>query len=225
VNDVEDYNAPAGSLTFDAEFRRTVTSVLNTVSCTAYTTNNPTVDINEITDPGMITYGDDPDFTVCSGTIPAGFAGTTGAADGTITYQWRSSITISTDPLTSNVGGGAGQNLPTPPALTADIWYGRRLTSTLNGVACTAFSNIIGLTEDPLPANPTVTPGGVQSFCSNSDEDVTYTITLNVDDDEVEWSFDDFATAPAGSTNATGPQTITVPAPTPKPTGICNDHG
>ncbi|MBL7798702.1 MAG: HYR domain-containing protein, partial [Saprospiraceae bacterium] len=217
VNDVEDYNAPAGSLTFDAEFRRTVTSVLNTVSCTAYTTNNPTVDINEITDPGMITYGDDPDFTVCSGTIPAGFAGTTGAADGTITYQWRSSITISTDPLTSNVGGGAGQNLPTPPALTADIWYGRRLTSTLNGVACTAFSNIIGLTEDPLPANPTVTPGGVQSFCSNSDEDVTYTITLNVDDDEVEWSFDDFATAPAGSTNATGPQTITVPAPTPNP--------
>jgi hypothetical protein len=217
LNDVEDYNAPAGLITEDSEFRRVVTSVLNAVTCTAVTTNNPTIDINEITDPGMIAYADAPDFSVCSGTNPAGFTGTIGGADGTISYQWRSSTSIQVDPLSNNVGGGAGQNLPTPPVLNADIWYGRRITSTLNGVACTAFSNIIGLTEDPLPANPTVTPGGTQSFCTSSDQSVTYTITRNGAGDDVEWSFDDFATPPAGSTASDGIQMIVVPAPTPNP--------
>jgi sarcosine oxidase delta subunit len=219
-NDVEDYNAPAGSILFDAEFQRIVTSVLNGVSCQAITINNPTIDINEITDPGTITYAGDPDFSVCSGTAPLAFTGTAPDVDGTITYQWRSSITIDTPPLSNNVAGGTGQDLLSPPAITNTTHYGRRITSTLNGVSCQDFSNIITITVDPLPANPTVTPAGVQSFCTDAGSvDINYTITIPAGADEVEWSFDNFATV-AGSTITGGVTLITVPAPTANPPGF-----
>jgi len=222
-NDVEDYDAPAGSILFDAEFQRIVYSELNGVSCEAITINNPTIDINEIMDEGMISYTGDPDFNVCAGTTPLPFNGTAAAADGTIAYQWRSSTTTNVPPLSSNVAGGTSQDLTTPPNMPAHpgvLHIARRITSTLNGVSCVAFTNVITLETDPLPVNPTVTPSGVQSFCTDAASvDVNYTITIPMGSDTVEWSFDNFATV-AGSVFASGAVTITVPAPTPNPPGF-----
>jgi parallel beta-helix repeat protein len=219
-NNVEDYNAPAGSITFDAEFQRIVYSELNGVTCEAITINSPTIDINEISDPGTITYAGDPDFSVCSGTTPLAFTGTLPDVDGVISYQWRSSITINTPPLTTNIAGGAGQDLPSPPAITSMTHYGRRVTSTLNGIGCSDYSNIITITVDPLPSSPTVTPSAAQSFCTDAvSVDINYTITIPVNGDKVEWSFDNFSTV-AGSTMVSGPQLISVPAPTPNPPGF-----
>ncbi len=218
TNSVEDYNAPAASIAFDAEFQRKTISVLNGVSCEAISVNYPTVDINEIPDPGTISYAGDPDFDICSLVSLEPFYGTAGAADGAITYQWRSSTTTNVDPLTTNIAGGTGQDLPVPPATTVTTHFGRRITSTLNGVGCKSFSNVITITVNPNPNNPSITPSTAQSFCTSaSSVDVSYTITVGSGGDIVEWSFDDFVTI-AGS--GVGTQIITVPAPTPNPPGF-----
>ena len=146
------YTSPA--LTVDTWFRRAATATDNAVSCTEFS-NEVKVTINAF-DPGTITA----DQTICEGEIPAAFGGSapTGVAGAVYTYQWQSSI----DGVTySNIPGATTITFASG-ALMADTWFTRRVTSTLNGNACTEFTPAIKVTVNNfLPGSIT----GTQTIC------------------------------------------------------------
>ena len=109
------------SLSVDTWFRRTVTSTLNTYSC------------SEMTPPVKVTVNNfDPqsiaaDQWICENGTPAAFTSTTPTGDGTFTYQWQSSLDGTTF---SNITGATSETYAAG-ALMADSWYRRQVTSTL----------------------------------------------------------------------------------------------
>ena len=149
----ETFTPPA--LTADTWYRRSVISTLSGVTCTLVT-NVVRVTVNNLT-PGTIGTAQ----TVCDGDIPAAFTSVAATADGTIAYQWLSSAdNIAFAPI-------AGATLATyaPAAITADTWYKRSVTSTLNGVPCTDESNVIKVTVNNF------IPGSIgsdQTICEGS---------------------------------------------------------
>jgi hypothetical protein len=150
------YNPPAGLL-LTTYYQRIVTSTLNGVACSA-TSNCITVTVNNVTGG---TVGSDQ--TICSGGDPAAFT-ETGAATGSgaLTYQWQSNTT-GCGGVFSNIAGATATTYDPPAGLVQTTYYRRVVTSTLNGVACTAFSNCITVTIN------NVTPGtiaGNQTICS-----------------------------------------------------------
>ncbi len=133
------YDSPA--LSQDTWFQRVDTSTFNTVSCSAIT-NVIEVTVNNIV-PGVIAA----DQIIVSAEDPVAFTETTATvADGTITYQWQSSTVGPMGPFTDIVGA-TGETYDSPP-LTEDTWFQRVDISELNGVSCSATTNVLSITLD-----------------------------------------------------------------------------
>ena len=126
-----------GTLTADAQYRRVTTSTLNTVACTA-TSNVLTVTVNNLT-AGTIAGNQ----TICSSQT-ASFTQTNAATqDGTITYQWESSIDNGANWSTISMATSATY---TSGVLTQTTQFRRKDISTLNSVACNANTNVLTVT-------------------------------------------------------------------------------
>lgn len=139
-------------------FRLQVTSILNGVSCTAFT---PSVPINVYSlIPGVIASSQ----TICVGGDPALLTSTANATStGTsITYQWQQS-TNNTD--WNNIIGATNSTFD-PPVLTTTMYYRRVALGSLAGVViCEAPANTITITVVP---DPTVTAPVSQTICAGS---------------------------------------------------------
>ena len=101
--------------------------------------------MNNVT-PGSIAA----DQTICNGGTPNALTSVAPATgDGTITYQWQNSTDGSSF---ANIPGATNATYA-PGSLTADTWYMRVATSTINGdpVTCSANSNVIKVTVGPDP--------------------------------------------------------------------------
>ncbi len=151
----------AGALLIDTWYRRQVTSTLNGNTCTEATPSIK-VTVNNVT-AGSIGSAQ----TVCEGETPAPLTSVAPTFDGTVSYEWQSS------PDGTSFTPIAGATLETyaPPALFADTWYKRIVTSTLPGSACSRESNVIKITVNNY------TPGSVsadQTICENT-APVTFT--------------------------------------------------
>jgi gliding motility-associated-like protein len=131
------------------------------------TTFTVTVNINLVTPPVI-----SGDTTICSGGDPSAFVNTTAAtASGALTYQWQSS-TSAGGPFT-NIGGATGATYNPPAGLTVTRYYRVIVTSTLNGVACTATSNTITVIVNTVSAG-VITAS--QTICSGGDPNA-FTVT------------------------------------------------
>ena len=149
----ETYSSSA--LTQDTWFHRVVTSTLNGKACTEITASIK-VTVNNFT-PGSISASQ----TICEGDVPAAFTAAAPAGDGVFTYQWQSSADG------SSFGDIAGETGATyaPPALIADTWYKRLVTSTLGANICTEETNTIKITVNNFD------PGSIgsdQTICENT---------------------------------------------------------
>ncbi len=153
------------ALTQTTYYQRIATSTLNTVACTT-TSNKITVTVNTIL-AGTISASQ----TICSGVVPAAFTNTAATAAGTLTYQWQKS----TDNVTfTNISGATSAAYSETAALTQTTYYQRIATSTLNTVACTATSNKITITVNPLP---TAAISGTVTVCQSATTPPAITFT------------------------------------------------
>ena len=180
ITGATDETYSAGALIADTWYRRQVTSTLNGNTCT-----EPTpvikVTVNNVT-AGAI----GSDQIICDGTAPAPLTSVSPTYDGGITYEWQSS----TDGTTFAPVGGANSETYTPPALSADTWYKRIVTSTLNGVLCSKESNIVKITVnnfDPgsISADQTIcegtAPAPILSVTPTGDGIFTYKWFMSTD--------------------------------------------
>ncbi|OWY23447.1 HYR domain-containing protein, partial [Sphingobacteriales bacterium UPWRP_1] len=211
-SNVEDYNPPAG-LTVSTWYRRVDYSALNGLTCSASASGIAKVTVNTV-NAGTITPP--ATITICSGADPDLIIGSTvsNPNGATIAYAWQSSTNAG---ATWSTISGATQKDYNPPAITTTTQYRRRVTFTLNGVACLDYSNSVTFTVNPNPTAPTVsTPANANTSCTTSPVDFSFTITPNGGADKVEWTTDaNFNGAPPANygTGAAGTVTITLPLP------------
>ena len=145
----------AGILTSDTWFRRQVTSTLNGNNCTKVT-NGVRVTVINFT-PGSVSASQ----TICEGDIPVAFASVAPAGDGVFGFQWQSSA----DGATFTDISGATLAAYAPPALVADTWYQRIVTSTLNTISCVKGTNVIKVTVNNFVAGSI---GSDQTICDGT---------------------------------------------------------
>lgn len=153
----ETYNVPSGLLV-TTYFRRKAISSLNGVDCFNYS-NCLTITINNVT-PGSI----GSDQTICTNNPNPFTSIAIGAGSGALAYQWQKSTTDCNSGF-SDISGAIGITYDAPAGLTVTTYYRRRVTSTLNSVACVAYSNCVtvtanGVTAGTIIANRTVCYGG-----------------------------------------------------------------
>ena len=201
------YDAPSG-LTQTTYYRRVTTSTLNAVACTA-NSNCITVTVNNVTG-GTVAA----DQTICSGGDPAAFTQTVASTgSGALTYQWQSNTTSCVAAFT-NIAGATGITYDAPLGLTQTTYYRRVTTSTLNAVACTANSNCVTVTVNPIP-DAVATPAS-QAICSGS-AITTIALTGSVPGTVFNWTRDNTVTvtgiANSGAGNIAGSLTNTTNAP------------
>ncbi|MFZ4401231.1 MAG: Ig-like domain-containing protein, partial [Bacteroidales bacterium] len=158
-------NYTTAALVADTWFRRVVKSTLTGVECTK--TSTPIkVTVNNITSPGSISISQ----TVCESGSPILFISSADATgDGSFTYQWQSS----TDSVIFTNIVGATSTTYQALSMAVDTFYRRVATSTLNGVTCSANSNIIKATVNNL------TPGTIsasQTICDGATASLTGTL-------------------------------------------------
>ncbi|GAB2777818.1 hypothetical protein GCM10010465_25510 [Actinomadura fibrosa] len=148
-------------LTEDRWFRRKATSTLEGVECSA-TTDPVKITVNNITS-GFI----GADQTICEGDDPAPLLARPDEGDGDLSYQWWASTDNS---VWREIPGEEAKNpIFDPGVLTADRWYKRVVTSTLNEVECSAESNVIKITViNFLPGEI----GPDRLICAGDDPDV-----------------------------------------------------
>jgi hypothetical protein len=129
------YDAP-GPITQNTYYQRVVKASANGQDCYAYS-GFVVVFVNNVT--ASVVVGDQ---TLCSTVDPAAFTVVT-PATGTVapTYQWQSSTTDCNGPWNPIVS--ATNAAYDPPAITQTTYYQVVVTSTLNGIACSATSNCI----------------------------------------------------------------------------------
>ncbi|MBP6870406.1 MAG: T9SS type A sorting domain-containing protein [Bacteroidales bacterium] len=148
-----------GILTADAWYRRMASSLLNSVSCEAYSNVVAVIVINF--DPGSIAGSQsscqDEDFLEFTST-----AGATG--DGTLTYQWQLSITGESEGF-SNIQGATAATYD-PGVVSVDTWYRRMTTASLGGTELNEYSNVISISVVSLTAGSI---DNAQTFCSGED--------------------------------------------------------
>ena len=128
------YTSPA--LTTDTYYRRRVTSTLNGTPCLLYT-NSVLVIVNNFV-PGSIAG----DQTICEGTAPIAFTSGPPSGDGAYTYRWQMSL----NGIAFSDISGATSEPYSPPVLSADTWYKRLVTSTLNSNTCILETNVVKVT-------------------------------------------------------------------------------
>jgi gliding motility-associated-like protein len=146
----ETYDPPAGQ-TETRCYRRVETNTCGTV----YSNTTTITIIPEITGNTIAS-----DQTICYNSAPAQLTGPVpGGGSGSFTYRWQISTTGPTGPF-SNIAGATSQNY-SPPALTADTWYRRVVTSS----SCVDISNVVAITVLPAIDNNTISAD--QSICYN----------------------------------------------------------
>lgn len=155
------YNAPAG-LTATRQYRRIPVSLLNSVSCEGTPTATLQVTVQSVPTNGTI----GSDQTICNGGDPALFtSGGAGTGDGSITYQWQSSV--SPFSTWSDIGGATDATYDRPSGLTVTTQYRRQTVSTLNSVACRST----GTTPVQVTVQSSVTQGAIgtaQTICNGA---------------------------------------------------------
>ncbi len=154
-----------GVLAQTTYFRRVATSNLSGLDCSV-TSNISSVYVNQFSNDAThevrMWYGSTGPVTVCFNTSPGeivenfGLQATVGA---TISYQWQTS----TDNSSWSDIAGANEASFEPPAVTADIFYRRISTTTLNGKACDVESNSI-----KFEVGGSADPGSVATSNPNS---------------------------------------------------------
>ncbi|MBU3699213.1 MAG: hypothetical protein FGM33_04275, partial [Candidatus Kapabacteria bacterium] len=159
-----------GTLSNDVQYRRIVTSSLNSVQCSAVS-NVVTVTVNNV-EPGIHALAIEGSQTICSGSDPVAFTSTGGAVgDGDITYQWQLNTNIGS-PSWSNINAATGLTYDAP-VLTDDAQYRRVATSALNSVSCSVASNVLTVTVNNLSEGAI---SGNQTICEQADP-VAFTST------------------------------------------------
>ncbi len=149
------YNPPAG-ITVTTYYRVMVTSTLNGVACTA-TSNTRIVTVNNVS-AGVLATSQ----TICSGGDPNAFTVTTAASgSGSLSYQWQSAAAIG-GPWT-NLVGETNPTYDPPAGQTVTTYFRLVVTSTLNGIVCTATSAVMTVTVNNV--TPSVVAGN-QTVCS-----------------------------------------------------------
>jgi hypothetical protein len=145
-------------VTQDTYYSRVATSTVNGISCSA-TSNNVPIFINMVTG-GTVAASQ----VICSGGNPAAFTQTLGSTySGTVAYQWQSSG----DNVSFNdISGATGITYDVPAGVTSTTYYKRVTRSTFNGVVCSATSNTLTITVNPLFGGVV---GTDQSICQGSD--------------------------------------------------------
>ena len=113
--------------------------------------------------------------TICYNVAPIGLTNegvATTTENGTvITYIWQKS----TDGTSfSNIIPSETNNFYSPGILTANTWYRRVATSTLNGVQCSSNSNSVKVTVEPVPSATPSTSS--QTICHS----IVPTLSVNV---------------------------------------------
>jgi hypothetical protein len=130
-------------ITTTTYYRVLITSEINGVLCST-PTNVATSFVNN---PSGGVIGSDQ--TICSGSAPSSFTVlNTASGLGSLTYQWESSI----DNVNWTVIAGATATTYTSGSLTQTTYFRRMVTSTYNGLGCTAYSNTIVVTVNQLVA-------------------------------------------------------------------------
>jgi len=138
-------------------YQRVVTSgscttplVSNQVSITV----QPALAGNTITAPAITSFCGSGDPAVISGGTPTG-------GNGIYAFQWQSS----SDNITfTDIPGATAQDFD-PPAVSADTWYRRTVTSA--GCAAPLISNVVKISVTPAVANNIITAPAVNSFCTS----------------------------------------------------------
>jgi len=160
------YDAPSG-LSVTTYYRRMASSLLNSVACSDFS-NCIVVTVNEVTG-GVIADNQ----TLC-GNNPSAFtvvAPSTGS--GTLTYQWQRNTTGCSGPWT-NISGATSATYDAPSGLLTTTYYQRVTFSTLNGVQCSAVSNCVTVTVNPVTAGAI---GGNRTVCYGGDPNAFTEIT------------------------------------------------
>ena len=148
------YDVPAG-LVATTTYRRVTISTINGVGCSA-NSNDIVVTINAVA--GGTTSAAQ---TICSGGDPAAFTESVASTgSGALTYQWK----YSTDTYAATLATTPTYDVPA--GLAATTTYRRIVTSTLNGVACTANSNDIVVSVNSVTGG---TIAAAQTICSGGD--------------------------------------------------------
>jgi hypothetical protein len=110
----------------------------------------------------------DSDQTICSGGDPDAFTVTVASTgSGALTYQWQSSTTDCITGFT-DISGATDVTYDAPDGLTDTTYYRRVVTSTLNGIACTALSNCVTVLINNVSGG---TVEADQTICSGGDPD------------------------------------------------------
>lgn len=128
----------AGVLSVDTWYRREATSSLNGSSCTEYSNVLSITVIN--LNPGVIGSNQH----ISEGADAAALTSETDVTgDGTVDIQWQVSTTSGTEGF-SDIEGATTSTYD-PGTLTADTWYRRESTSTIDVTSCTEYSNVVAV--------------------------------------------------------------------------------
>ncbi|MGO4817957.1 T9SS type A sorting domain-containing protein [Flavobacterium sp. W22_SRS_FP1] len=196
------YDAPAVAVT--TWFRRTAISTLNTVPCSDY--SNVLVVTPNAVAPGAIAGNQ----TLCTPADPAAFTSTTaGSGDGVITYQWQISTT-SCDTGFSNIGDATSATYDAP-TVTGATYFRRVVTSTLNGVPCTANSNCLTITPEEIHPGEIA---GSQTLCAPFDPVAFTSVIPGSNNGVITYQWQSSTTsAVAGFSNIVGATSATYDSP------------
>jgi hypothetical protein len=116
----------------------------------------------------------DADQTICSGGDPEAFTINVAATgSGPLTYQWQSSTTDCATDFT-DISGATDATYDVPSGLTDTTYYRRIVTSSLNGVPCTALSNCVTVLINNVSGG---TVDADQTICSGGDPE---SFTINI---------------------------------------------
>ncbi|NBW30877.1 MAG: hypothetical protein EBR35_06445, partial [Flavobacteriales bacterium] len=147
-----------GVLTQNTYFRRVVNYLSNGTTCSTFS-NTILISINSLTAPTI-----SASQNICAGNDPTVLTISSPATGTALTYQWQSSITSSSTGFT-NISNQTGLSYD-PPVLTVNTWYKVIVTSTLNGLPCSANSNVV------LISVYIFSPGSIgnnQTICTGGD--------------------------------------------------------
>lgn len=146
-----------GPLTQTTWYRRSSGYSYDGVECYSLPTDPLIITVQSLVNAGGIS----PDRTICENDDPPAFSSTPASGDGSISYQWQSSVD---GIIFTNIPLATAETYD-PGALTSDRWYRRIAISTLNGVTCQAISNIVKITvinivtAGTISANQLLCPG------------------------------------------------------------------
>ena len=171
----------AGTYTWTAEY-----GTCSVSSCCSIVLQN-----NNITASAIL-----GDQTICSGDNPAAFTvGTAATGSGNLTYQWQSSTTSCATGF-ADIASATSATYDAPTGLTQTTYYRVVTTSTLNGTGCTANSNCLTVTVNPLP---TFTATATNVTCRGAnDGTITFSANGNA---PFQYSLNDGSTFTAAQTN------------------------